>query len=195
MRRIWFRMATAVAATCLASTGANAALDVSVPDNATVMYNGLQWAWASPLGPFSVDLSYQGSFGWHLPTPEELAMAPGALQFIYEGANVPLGGVDPLSGANWQFVSGTLDGSAALATPYFSDSYLHGDWCNGQGSACGFGELAWNGNSVNETLVVRSVGAVPEPATWAMMLMGIGGMGAAMRRSRRKAPQVRFQTA
>lgn len=29
-------------------------------------------------------------------------------------------------------------------------------------------------------------GAVPEPATWAMMLMGFGGMGAAMRSARRQ---------
>ena len=30
------------------------------------------------------------------------------------------------------------------------------------------------------------VGAVPEPATWAMMLLGFGAVGSAMRRSRRK---------
>lgn len=37
-------------------------------------------------------------------------------------------------------------------------------------------------NSIN----FASVGAVPEPATWAMMLLGFGGIGMAMRRSRRK---------
>lgn len=31
-----------------------------------------------------------------------------------------------------------------------------------------------------------STGAVPEPGTWAMMLLGFGGMGVAMRRSRRR---------
>lgn len=31
---------------------------------------------------------------------------------------------------------------------------------------------------------VASAGAVPEPATWAMMLMGFGGLGAALRRRR-----------
>jgi hypothetical protein len=31
-------------------------------------------------------------------------------------------------------------------------------------------------------------GGVPEPSTWAMMLLGFGGMGAVLRRSRRGAP-------
>ena len=32
----------------------------------------------------------------------------------------------------------------------------------------------------------RNNAAVPEPSTWAMMLMGFGAAGAAMRRSRRR---------
>jgi hypothetical protein len=31
-----------------------------------------------------------------------------------------------------------------------------------------------------------SVSAVPEPATWGVMLVGFGGLGVAMRSSRRK---------
>jgi hypothetical protein len=34
-------------------------------------------------------------------------------------------------------------------------------------------------------------GAVPEPSTWAMMLLGFGGMGVAMRRRRRNSTLMR----
>jgi hypothetical protein len=35
---------------------------------------------------------------------------------------------------------------------------------------------------------VSTIAAVPEPGTWAMMLLGFGGIGVAMRRSRRRSP-------
>lgn len=34
--------------------------------------------------------------------------------------------------------------------------------------------------------------AVPEPSTWAMMILGMGAVGGAMRRTRRRAPAVSF---
>lgn len=40
-------------------------------------------------------------------------------------------------------------------------------------------------------------GGVPEPATWAMMLLGLGAIGAAMRATRRRAvgsPSGRLET-
>jgi hypothetical protein len=46
--------------------------------------------------------------------------------------------------------------------------------------------LAFNPDTVVSLDVVTSQGAVPEPATWAMMLLGFGAAGTAIRRSRRK---------
>nr|WP_281393330.1 PEPxxWA-CTERM sorting domain-containing protein [Sphingomonas xinjiangensis] len=43
------------------------------------------------------------------------------------------------------------------------------------------------GNSVDNVRVsLVSASAVPEPATWAMMLFGVGATGGAMRRRRHK---------
>ena len=45
-----------------------------------------------------------------------------------------------------------------------------------------------------ESDVPTPQGAVPEPATWAMMLFGFGAIGAAMRRKRRATGTARFST-
>ena len=42
------------------------------------------------------------------------------------------------------------------------------------------------------TFSAAAPGAVPEPATWAMMLFGFGGLGFAMRRQRKTGTSVRF---
>jgi PEP-CTERM motif len=39
--------------------------------------------------------------------------------------------------------------------------------------------------------VVEPVAAVPEPATWAMLLVGLGGIGATLRRRRHTAAHAR----
>lgn len=170
------------------ATAANAALlDAPVPVNAYITYGGLDWAWAAPVDESVIDLSYQAQFGWRLPTDAELANAPSALLFIFAGANVPFGGVDPVSGANWQYTDVTLNGDAALASPYFNNFYYHGDWCNGIGSACpnnAGNTPPWNRplQGYNDSLVVR--GAVPEPASWALMIAGFAMTGAVVRRRR-----------
>ena len=50
-----------------------------------------------------------------------------------------------------------------------------------------FSQISWtNPGYENWYGFTTGVAAVPEPATWAMMLVGFGGLGAAMRSSRRK---------
>lgn len=55
--------------------------------------------------------------------------------------------------------------------------------CNGPSS----GSSRWNGCGIGEFVFADgTAGAVPEPATWAMMILGFGGVGALLRR--RAAP-------
>lgn len=50
--------------------------------------------------------------------------------------------------------------------------------------------IALNTQGFSDAILVRGTGAVPEPATWAMMLLGFGGIGFAMRRRRLTRPQL-----
>ena len=51
--------------------------------------------------------------------------------------------------------------------------------------AIGYSINTWS-TMVPEHLTITSIGAVPEPSTWAMMLLGFAGLGFAFRQSRRK---------
>lgn len=191
-----------IAGAATISGGANASLvNAPVPSNAYIAFDGLDWAWASPVaadgsfGCCGVDLSYEGQFGWRLPTSTEMLNAPLATQFIFSGANVPLGGTDPISGAYFDYASSTLDGDAASAVPYFNDTVYQADWCNAPGSNCGFGEVPWWGQAgaptYAESLVVRTaVSGVPESSTWAMMALGFAGLGFAGFRTSRKSVSI-----
>ncbi|RFP09981.1 MULTISPECIES: PEP-CTERM sorting domain-containing protein [unclassified Duganella] len=177
------RLTIAIALCATAGAAVAAQVDAPVASNAYITRNNLDWAWASPLPASSgLDLSYQSQFGWRLPTAAELANAPLATDFIFAGANVPLGGTDPMSGANFSAINSQLTGAAACAAPYFSKIYSNCDWQDGKGQPFG----PWAGTpgapSFGEQLVVR---AVPEVDAYAMLLAGLGVVGAAVRRRRR----------
>ena len=93
-------------------------------------------------------------------------------------------------------------------TVTFSDGTTQSITLAGAGTSCCVGELAFvgftdPGKSISSVTIlagtpgtgqdaigvddVRFQSAVPEPATWAMMLVGFGGLGAAMRSRRRMA--------
>lgn len=143
-----------------------AQIDAPVPAANYITFAGVDWAWASPCPPSGagsdgttcgngspLDLSYQSTLGWRLPTAAELAAGPSVTDFGTPGA-------------------------FACASAWFS-SYTHCDYSDAAGGAV-FG--APGGNIwYAETWVVRG-GAVPEPAAWGMLIGGIALVGAAIRR-------------
>jgi hypothetical protein len=159
----------ALAAIAFGATGVSApafaAINAPVPVANYITFNGDDWAWASPCPPSGgipgsscgdgspIDLSYQSTLGWRLPTAAELAAGPSVSDF------------------------GTSS-SFACASAWFSN-YSHCDYFDAQGGAV-YGAPG-GGVWYAETWVTRE-GGVPEPATWALMISGFALVGAAMRR-------------
>lgn len=95
-----------------------------------------------------------------------------------QGANVPLGGNDPITGAWFSATNTNLIGAAACAAPYFNTRIvtglaMHCDWQDANGQPAG----PWYGlpgaPENGDQLVVRSV--VPIPS--ALWLFGSGLLG------------------
>ncbi len=153
------------------SAPASAAINAPVPSANYISFGSNDWAWASPCPPSGgaqgttcgngplLDLSYQGTQGWRLPTAAELAAGPSVADF----------------GTSSAF---------ACAAAWVNSSYTHCDYGDASGGAV-FGSKG-GGNWYDETWVLRSSNwsAVPEPATWAMMIAGFGLVGGAVRRRR-----------
>ena len=52
-------------------------------------------------------------------------------------------------------------------------------------------DSGWSGPQTVENIIHVGSGQIPEPATWAMMVLGLGGVGAVLRRNRRSiAPAI-----
>lgn len=62
---------------------------------------------------------------------------------------------------------------------------------NGQSFGQLFGTV-WSSFGSNDVAFKASFGAVPEPATWALMILGFGVVGGAMRRRQSATAKVRF---
>lgn len=94
--------------------------------------------------------------------------------------------------------SGTFDGgSTPTATPGISDtSWLFtildgtGRWAGASGTFNGTGIADARTRPTHVSIdFVGNINAVPEPATWTMMLLGFGGIGLVVRRRRRPTLQ------
>lgn len=102
--------------------------------------------------------------------------------FTYPGGRILAGGVSPLTDVY------TLTGSVSPASA-ITGIFLNVYQTAGNGHATdGPGRQSFNGNFVltEITLDATASQAVPEPATWAMMVLGFGGLGSMIGRSRRR---------
>lgn len=88
-------------------------------------------------------------------------------------------------------VGGNVYSGAAFASQRGSPLLVVGD---GSGSTrTGVGSMTFRAPVFdNAAGPVPPVGAVPEPATWAMLIVGFGLVGGAMRHARRLAPAMRY---
>lgn len=96
-------------------------------------------------------------------------------------------------------ISGFSAPYGALVGQYADGTFqLFGSHFNG--SAAGTGNLTlyyWDSNSgdnfgdISFDVIAGAAGAVPEPATWAMMILGMGAVGGSMRRRTRAQGRLR----
>jgi PEP-CTERM motif len=166
-KKALIRCAAAASFAFAVTTPAYAILNVPVPTGSYITFGGNDWAWAAPCAPAApscggVDFTYQATQGWRLPTAAEFLAGPTAANF----------------GTSSNF---------ACAAPYFSIAQQYCDYGDGVSFAIfGHPNNPFIGNGNVDTWVIRGVaGAVPEPATWGLMLVGFGIVGGAMRRRQR----------
>jgi hypothetical protein len=155
-------MALAVTFTAGAASAAVNLNDLPVGTYITV--GNLDWTWASPVAT----ANWGGSntlygpdlhAGWRYASADELANRPNASAFL-------------------------VDGQAVQSVAYWNSYFTHIDYNDG---VLGFVRSMPDG-SAYETWYVRDVaGVVPEPATWAMMIIGFGAVGTMVRTGRRRA--------
>jgi hypothetical protein len=170
----------------LASQAHALPINSPVPANAYIVFGGLDWAWGNPCsfqgGCGDATLSYQGTQGWSIASDADLATIPAdfATLFVFPGANVPLDGTDPLSGA----FAYSAPGDMACAAPYFSTAWSSCDYGDGM-----LGQWAHPGDGAGdpgfyEQLFVRSAVPTPEPASIAILGGSLICLGVLRRRSK-----------
>ena len=140
---------------------------IAVNDAYDVASGGYAKMWLSFATPTS---GFLAELFW---TDGEYTNLNSASMYIYDSSMNLLEFIPLNSNGNG---SGQLSGYFGFSRPTADIAYVY--FAN---SHIGARNLSYVGPEVN------AVGAVPEPATWAMMLIGLGGIGFAARRQNRRS--------
>lgn len=90
-----------------------------------------------------------------------------------------------VQGAIWQIENPNLDIDGSSAVDSLINTYTSTSFLNGLSTGDMTVIYDTNSRSPHQTLAfVTPIGGVPEPATWGLMIVGFGGMGAMLRRRR-----------
>ena len=205
MRKLALAAAAAVA--LFSASAANAAstlnftfdpsasgIHVTNTSNPLICYNcQVKGKLETPFSSFSLAQGASQTFDFAIFTLKNWASGLGSAK-----VSATLGFTDPTTGsastsgtggyiaALGAFVGGNLTWNSLTQTQNFFTS-------NGSEFSVTFDNLSGidPSKSVIDTVTIKAIkvvgGAVPEPATWAMMIVGLGMTGAAMRRQRRTA--------
>lgn len=161
---------------------------VATSANAAVLIQGTGlWGAGTPTTSYSkAGTSYQFSF--ELPNPFGSSTTTAISDFFYSFGKTTVSTIptsvtfyDDASsgmfdlnflGTSLSFYGADIGSTGKITTGTFGSIYNVTAGLNG-GAATGTGNIA-----------TTTVGAVPEPSTWAMMIIGFGALGMAMRRRR-----------
>jgi hypothetical protein len=141
---------------------------------------------SNPTNPQPTNLLAPHSFSFYpieggRPTPAG-GTAPG---FSYDNLFYP--GGSPRTASDYPFGGGFFDIYGIVFTLAGGDAV--NVWSNGNVPRAGlsYGVGVTDGTSVIDYQTPVSLAALPEPSTWAMMLLGFGGIGFVMRRRKSSA--------
>lgn len=129
---------------------------------------------------------------------EAIASLPG--DFVFDGnwgALDPAFKIESLSNINQMNFGKTLYGSTIIGAHFGNVAADAGNvsvfWLFDFGSdGAQYVALDDTKGFSNAVLYTTGVGAVPEPSTWALMMLGMAGVGFSLRRKSRSGPRVRF---